>query len=176
MTFHARLKFVFILNLILLFGSCIKDPETGTQYGKKAQFIPFEELDKIEQKAPQEFVNTGKIAYYSPYLFMVDHMIGIHIIDLSDTVDVKRISFIAIPGVSDISLKNNILYANNGPHLVLFDVSDIHHVFVIDKIKSVFEVNATYPPPNTWFECIDKSNVWITGWTDAVLVNPKCKT
>ena len=79
-------------------------------------------------------------------------------------------------GFEDLSLKNNILYANNGPHLVLFDISDIHHVFIIDKIKSVFEVNAKYPPPNTWFECINESNIWITGWTDAWLVNPKCKS
>ena len=88
-----------------------------------------------------------------------------------------NISFLKIPGNKDLVAQDDRLYADNGPHLLTLDISDIHHVILIERAMNVFRPAEMYPKEYSgYFECVDQSKGWVTDWQEASLDNPKCKT
>ncbi|MBK8845763.1 MAG: hypothetical protein IPO27_04020 [Bacteroidetes bacterium] len=59
---------------------------------------------------------------------MVENNRGVHIIDMADTANPIKIWFLSIPANKDISIQNNKLYADNGPDLLVLDISNINDV------------------------------------------------
>jgi len=94
----------------------------------------------VEVIAPKTIEEPGKIYVYQDYIFVGDVHSGIHIIDNSDPKSPKAIKFIQIPGNEDISVKDNFLYADSATDLVVFDISDINNVSIIEQLEDVFNV------------------------------------
>jgi len=94
----------------------------------------------VEVIAPKTIEEPGKIYVYQDYIFVGDVHSGIHIIDNSDPKSPKAIKFIQIPGNEDISVKDNFLYADSATDLVIFDISDINNVSIIEQLEDVFNV------------------------------------
>jgi hypothetical protein len=94
----------------------------------------------VEVIAPKTIEEPGKIYVYQDYIFVGDVHSGIHIIDNSDPKSPKAIKFIQIPGNEDISVKDNFLYADSATDLVIFDISDINNVSIIERLEDVFNV------------------------------------
>jgi len=94
----------------------------------------------VEVIAPKTIEEPGKIYVYQDYIFVSDVHSGIHIIDNSDPKSPKAIKFIQIPGNEDISVKDNFLYADSATDLVVFDISDINNVSIIEQLEDVFNV------------------------------------
>ncbi len=164
--------------MLLVFSGCIKD-NTLHQIieGQRGIYLSEEQLNLFQQTPPRPLENPGKLAYYRAYLFLVDNGIGIHIIDLTDTAVAERISFLEIPAVQDLVIKDNLLYCDNGPHLLVLDISRIHHVQLINRIMHIFENKNILPnsSKSPWFECYDAKKGWLVGWEEAQLENPKCR-
>ncbi|MGB5419263.1 LVIVD repeat-containing protein [Algibacter sp.] len=90
--------------------------------------------------APRTIESLGKIYVYQDYIFVGDVDSGIHIIDNSNPKSPKNIRFIEIPGNEDISVKDNFLFADSATDLVVFDISDLNNVRLVERLEDVFNV------------------------------------
>jgi hypothetical protein len=142
--------------------------------GMKPVYAENLDLHDIRNLVPQPMENTGKILLWNQYLLVGELLEGIHVIDQSQ--DTVPFTFIQIPYNKDFTIADSLLYADNGNDLVVIDISNISNVSVVSRLPDQFDNNMRFPPGyNGWFECIDPARGYVTGWTDAQLVNPKCR-
>ena len=92
----------------------------------------------IKNLAAADIQQPGKIVLKGNYLFLNDVDRGIHIIDLSDPANPKKLSFIDIPGSMDLAVNGNFLYADCYTDLVTLDITDPLNVTVKQFINGVF--------------------------------------
>ncbi|MDR2584719.1 MAG: hypothetical protein LBC84_00625 [Prevotellaceae bacterium] len=122
-------KFSFFIAfagvLLLLPYGCDQIKSTVTYTANDPVYMPFSEFRATKAaKAAAKMVNPGKICLYGDYLFISEVSKGIHIIDNSQPANPKSVAFVELPGNIDITINNNILYADSFIDLVLFDVSN----------------------------------------------------
>jgi hypothetical protein len=88
--------------------------------------------------APQPLEETGKIYTYGKYIFISEANKGIHIIDNTNPSRPKNTGFIAIPGINDIAVKDNYLYADSYADLIVFNISNPQNIARSKIIERVF--------------------------------------
>ena len=144
--------------------------------GFKPIYRSYQELQEIKAGPPKPLVNPGKIYVYRDFLFVNESGKGVHVINNTTPAAPKPYAFISIEGNVDISIKDDVLYADNLSDLVTLDISDVGNIKVLGRIKNVFESRSFMPPPRsgTYFECPDNSKGVIIGWEEVTLKNPKC--
>lgn len=163
--------------LLVLFASCNKTHEDLHVTGLKPDYITYDALLEFEQQPAQAVVHAGQILLYNNYVFLGEINKGIHIIDISDTLNPVNIYFLKIPGNKDAVAQNDRLYADNGPHLLTLDISDIHQISLIERAMNIFRPAEMYPLEYSgYFECVNETKGWVIGWQEASLDNPKCKS
>lgn len=169
-------KFLSLTSLVILMVSCGKEIPLKVQ-GLKPIYIGLSELQNFKQLSPQPIQNSGKSLLYNQYLFLSENNKGIHIIDISDTLNPTKIFFLQILGNKDMSAQDNRLYVDNGPDLLVLDITNINNIQIVNRIKNSFSPSEYAPADFTgYFECADYSNnKWLIGWQEASLENPKCK-
>lgn len=174
--FYFKYKHILFLCLVLLISSCGKELEF-TQQGLKPVYVSLAQLQNFQQIGPQAIQNSGKSLLYNQYLFLSEKNKGIHVIDISDTLNPKKISFLQIIGNKDMSAQNNRLYVDNGPDLCVLDISDINQIKIVTRIKNSFAPSEFSPSDYTgYFECADYTgDKWLIDWQETTLINPKCK-
>lgn len=140
-------------------------------------YMSYDALRQFEQLPPRSSINSAKIVSYGNYIFLGDHLKGIHIIDNSDSLNPARISFLSIPANLDFSIQDDRLYADNGPDLLILDISNINNVRLIKRQTDVFAPSSFQPPNYTgYFVCTDFSQGWVIDWTPKSRVkNPECE-
>lgn len=131
---------VFVMSLFIV--SCDNDDDDyETVTVAKPEFVSKLEFRKmVDVSAPQSIKKAGKIYAYGNYIFVNDVDRGVHVIDNSKPEQPKAIKFIEIPGNEDISIKANYLYADSATDLVVFNISDINNITLVERLKDVFEV------------------------------------
>jgi hypothetical protein len=165
----------FIFFLMLFFSACVEE-EDLTIGGMQPAYISYDDLLHFDQLPPQPIVNAGKLMIYNNYLFLNEINKGVHVIDISDTLNPQKIYFLDIPGNKDIVAQNSLLYADNGPHLLTLDISNINQVTLVSRQMNAFHPSEYFPPDYAgYFECADYSKGWLISWHTAVLTNPACK-
>jgi len=92
----------------------------------------------IKNLPAADIERPGKIVLKGNYLFLNDIDRGIHIIDLADPANPKKLSFIDIPGSMDLAVNGNFLYADCYTDLVTLDITDPLNVAVKQFINGVF--------------------------------------
>src|SRR5699024_9834667 len=85
------------------------------------------------------------------------------VIDNSDPANPSKIGFINIPGNKDIAVKDDLLYADAGSDLLVFDITNIQNPQLIATIKGVFK-KASKRPPGYPAERVDPSKGIVVGW------------
>ena len=80
-------------------------------------------------------IQTGKIYYRAPYIFVNERYKGVHIINNSDPAHPVNEGFILAPGCIDMAVKGHILYLDNAVDLVSFDLDSKQ---VTKRIRDVF--------------------------------------
>ncbi len=125
----------------LTLSSCTDDCETTRTYRTTVPVTISVELIRsgISTQTPQDLVNPGKIYAKDNYLFINEVKKGIHIIDNSNPQQPKNIAFLQIPGVIDMAVKENTLYADNYIDLVTFDISSPLAIKETGRVKEVFQ-------------------------------------
>ena len=101
--------------------------------------------NSIDVIAPIPVEESGKIYAYENYVFVNDQYRGIHVIDNSNPFSPNKISFINIPGNVDIAVKDNVLYADSIRDLLVFDISDIGNIRLINRLENVLRDNIAWP-------------------------------
>jgi hypothetical protein len=170
------MRWIYI-SLLVIFAACNKQHDDLHVTGMKPDYISYDALLEFEQQPSQAVVNAGEIHLYHNFVFLGEINKGIHVIDMTDTLNPINFSFLKIPGNKDFVTQNDRLYADNGPHLLTLDISDIHNVTLVERAMDVFNPAEMYPLEYSgYFECIDESKGWVVGWQESSLDNPKCKT
>lgn len=118
-------------------------------------------------ESPKPIVEAGKIYAYQDLIFINDDFKGIHIIDNTDPSSPLPLSYIKIVGNVDISIKNDFLYADSSVDLLVFDISEINSIKLLERLENVFPIYDFHIPAESqyaeWGD-FDYGNEVIVGW------------
>jgi hypothetical protein len=103
---------------------------------------------KITDKK-HELSTVGKICFYKGYLYISDPGKGIHIINNTDPASPQIIGYIELAGNYDLTIRNDLLYADAWIDLVWFDVSNPSQPTLKGRIENLFP-NAYPAVPNEY--------------------------
>ena len=172
-----------LLQLVIAVGfvSCYNPQESmepslhfdGTGY--RPIYVSQDEMEDISISSPQALSDPGKIYLLGSYLFVNERGKGVHVIDNSDPKKPENIAFVNIRGNYDIAAKGNWLYADNGPDLLVFDISNPKAVKLSKRIASALPTNDFPLLQNIYFECADRKKGTVIGWEKVPMANrPEC--
>lgn len=159
-----KLSFLPIILLALVFNSC-EDRVTEIFTGNSPVYMSYSQLrTAVKQADVRALENPGKLYFKDNYIFVVEKMKGIHIIDNADPSNPTNISFIEIPGNVDMAIKGNILYADSYVDLVALDLSDLSNITEVGRVEDMLpytipEFDDSYP-----VAMIDEEQGVVSGW------------
>ncbi len=165
------ISFMFLAATMIT--SCNKEKGDELVEGYKPIYATTENLNTVEVRTQEALENPGRIYAYENYLLVNDKAKGIHIYDNSNVSAPVHLSFIAITGNMDFSVREGILYADNITDLVMIDIKNPALPKYVNRISSVFPVQQ-FPDEFGAFECADPSKGIVVGWEKTTLTNPKC--
>jgi hypothetical protein len=150
------LPLVIALMVCLQLTNCNSDDDNGL-LDPVAVTVPViksksEFRNAIEIQGVQPTNSDGKIYIYDDLLFYIAQNSGIHIFDNQNPETPQNLTFIQLEGVHDISIKNNILYADNYMDLVVFDISNISDIQLVNIEEDMLQYYATFPEDVTYFQ------------------------
>ena len=130
------MKLLYLLIPTLLLSACVEEPETYTEYTPVLlKRTDLEQSIKVEAARPIK--NTGKIYRKGSLLFINEKFEGVHVYNNSDPKKPVALGFIKIPGNVDITIKNDIIYADNAVDLVTLRYAN-NQIQVLDRDREVF--------------------------------------
>ncbi|MCB0515467.1 MAG: hypothetical protein R2798_01500 [Chitinophagales bacterium] len=138
--------FISLCLIALSFQSCMKDTcEASLRYisYEPVYKTPEEIRHPIAMEVARDLENPGKIFYYNNIMLVNEIREGVHFIDNSEPENPINFGFLPIDGNVDISVSNNILYADNYMDLLAIDLSNINAPVLVDRIEDVFH-NLTF--------------------------------
>ena len=170
-------KYTFLpaMALIAIFMSnCVKDTRIITYTANVPVYMPYDQVQVISSESPRTISDPGKIYLWDNYIFVNEINKGIHVIDNSNPSSPVFVSFMNIPGNIDISVKDNILYADNFLDLVAVDISTISSPVVVKRIDKQFpysipEYDTDYPISE-----LDSEKGMVSSW-EVKEVTKKCE-
>lgn len=143
----------FILFLFLM-ASCDFSETREIIYNiNEPVFMPKDEFRRsinVSQQA-REINSYGKICYYKAFLYIAEPGKGIHIVNNTDPAAPVITGYIELIGNNDITIKNNILYADAISDLVWFDISDPAQPELKGRLEDAFPQGSVYP--NNDYSC-----------------------
>jgi len=175
-TIRKPIRVAAVLSAMALFGACDSDNAPKEVQGWAPVYESELSDTEIKSGEPRTIVNGGKIYTLSSRLYQVENGAGIHVIDLSDPANPRKIAFITIDGAHEISIKGRYLYSNNYNDLVVVDISDIDDARLVKRMKNMFRfTDNALPPERGYFECVDPDKGTVVDWKKTTIYSPKCK-
>jgi len=135
-----KIFFPLLILLSVLISCEDRISETVTYWVNEPVFMEADEFRnsvKISTVA-HEITGYGKISFYNGYLYMSEPGKGIHIINNQNPANPKIEGYIELLGNADISIRENILYADSYIDLVWFDVSNPAKPVFGGRLENVF--------------------------------------
>ncbi len=144
------LPFIALLSFAMTFTSCLQDKCDAT-----TEFVRYDPVyltlsqirSTVSLEAPRALEEPGRLYLYDDYLFINEQGHGIHIYDNSDPSNPVDIGFYPIAGNFDLSIKDDILYADNVLDIISIDISNIESPSIVHREENAFEKydwNGTY--------------------------------
>jgi hypothetical protein len=127
--------------------------------------MTYDDLRKaVKQSASRDLVNPGKIYFKDNYIFIVEEMKGIHIINATNPASPQKSGFIEVPGCVDIAVKNSTLYADSYVDMVAIDVSNLSAIKEVSRVQDIFPY--TVPPADNDYRIaeVDKDKGVVISW------------
>lgn len=111
------------------------------EFENTTQFLP-----------PRAIVNSGKIYVKDHLLFINEVHEGFHVFDNSNPETPENIGFLKVLASTDLAIKNNIIYSNNGPDLIAIVSSTEHMTVEITKrVVNTFPDSMSFFPDGFYF-------------------------
>ena len=163
--------------LILILTGCnfnevqtdINEPTTGYQ-----PIYASSSASEIKLLPPQQIREPGKIYIYDPYLLVNEKNRGIHIFDNTNPSNPKPVAYAEILGNSDLAIKNDVLYADHIGNLVALKLNNFQSLEQIGSLPINQWLMGVPPPPESYFECIEKSKGIVVAWKLTEIQNKNC--
>jgi len=163
-----KAKIIPILTLFSLFAFFFSSCEDSTlrEYkGYAPVYLSFEDLrTSVNVEQGTELKNPGKIYYKDSYIFIVEELKGIHVFDNANPASPVNKSFIKLPGVVDISIAGNILYADSFVDLVVLDLQDIENITEVGRVKDILPYTVPVVPDDFPMGVIDQERGVVVDW------------
>lgn len=137
-----------LLSLVLGLSSCEdKGQEDLQEYliAVPLTMTADEFINSIDIVSPLPTKDSGKIYAYEQLIFVNDKYLGVHVIDNSNPSNPQKKAFIKIPGNVDIAVRNDFLYADSIRDLLVFDISDVDNISLINRLENVLQNNVRWP-------------------------------
>jgi len=99
----------------------------------------------VEITLPLPIIESGKIYVYKDLVLVNDIENGIHIIDNSNPESPKKVACIKMEANNDMEIKGDYLYVDSLMDLVIFDISNIHDIKEVTRLKDVFPAYVVMP-------------------------------
>lgn len=133
-------RILFFLTVAIANWSCIDECNQTRTYRATVPFqIGQEQLKNgITNEGPQDLVKPSKIYAYENYLIISETKKGLHIIDNTNPSSPVKVSFLKIPGVIDMAVRDNILYADSYTDLVALDISNPKAIKEVGRLRNMF--------------------------------------
>jgi hypothetical protein len=164
-----KAKIIPIITLIMFFSLVFSSCEDNTlkEYkGYAPVYLSYKDLRvAVSEEQNVDLKNPGKIYFKDNYIFIVEELKGIHIYDNSNPSSPVKKTFINLPGVVDISIAGNIMYADSYIDLVVLDVENIDNIHEVGRLKDLLPY--TVPAvSNTKFPLgyVDKDKGIVIDW------------
>lgn len=164
-------KVILLLLSIIILGLVSCTDEDDSLYADylvaKPLTISKEEFkNSVKILPPRLIEESGKIYTYKNYIFINDKYQGVHVIDNKFPSNPRKIAFITIPGNVDISVKNDLLYADSLSDLVVIDISNNENFRVINRLENVLNGYVVWPAEVDIFDNMnyDYENEILIGW------------
>ena len=148
------LKFTIISCLLVLFSSCESDDSPS----EKAVFaVPVVKSlaairNNVAVTSARQTNSDGKIYVAENYLFYIAQEEGIHIYNNQNPALPVNIAFINLEGVHDIAVKGDYLYADNFVDLLVFDISNIEAISLVETVENAISFNPAFPDTAEFYD------------------------
>jgi hypothetical protein len=94
----------------------------------------------------------GKIYVAENYIFYIAQEQGVHVFNNSNPAAPQNSVFLNIEGVHDIAIKGDRLYADNYMDMVVFDISDMANINLIQTVPNAFNFYPGYPEDAEFYD------------------------
>ncbi|HLN56248.1 MAG TPA: hypothetical protein VK207_09660 [Bacteroidales bacterium] len=159
-----KTKIVPILLLIVFLISC--EDTTYREYtGNAPVYMTYEELrNAVKTDAGRDLENPGKIYFKDNYIFIIEEFKGIHVYDNTNPSSPVKKSFVNVPGIVDMAISGDILYADSFVDLVLLDLRDVSNIREAGRVKDLLPY--TTPPVDNKLPVgsVDKDKGLVVAW------------
>jgi len=159
------IRFLILITLLFSLNSCIyNDDNQNYQNGSAYNAVYLKRSDfenSLKITTPKPMNKPGKIYVKDNYLFIGDTNKGFHVYNNQNPENPILISFIEIPGVTDIAIRNDVFYANQAVDLIAFKLD-----FTNQTINVVKRVKNTFPElvsPDGYIQNVGNENV-VVDW------------
>lgn len=168
-----NMKKVFSIGLTILalaggLQSCKDNCTLETVYDANVPvYLSFEELRQpATVVASSPLKKPAKFWRKDDYLFVSDLNAGIHIYNVANSNAPIEMAFVTVPGVVDIALKDNYLYADSYTDLLVLDISNPASPVEIKRVLDVFPYNPFKVQANEGFPVVapDESKGVVIDW------------
>ena len=160
-------KSVLALVVLVSLFSCEKKDEFAEYIVARPLVMSKADFENsVDILPPRPIEESGKIYAYQNYIFINDKYEGIHVIDNSNPAAPQKIAYITIAGNVDISIKDDVLYADSITDLVILDISNINNIQEVTRLKDVLQDNVIIPLEADIVEWVayDWQTEIIVGW------------
>jgi hypothetical protein len=169
--FVTRLLFICCSLSLISCWSLVKQPPIEEIPVRAQAYVPVydsSDMKLISSDVARPIVSAGKIYVLGNYLFQVEKLEGVHVINYTDRNNPVKVGFIKSRGCSEIAAKGGYLILNNMADLVTVDISNTTSVREVARIKNAFpQFHAEYadhpqlPDRGVYYVCpqFDKGKV-----------------
>ena len=172
-------KHILLLLVPFLIFSC--EEEDFVVDGLRPVYHDYDDFSSIQSLGPQPIVELGKLITRGDYVFVNDVLRGIHVVDNTNPTLPEYIHFWQIIGNKEFTITGNTLYADNGKHLLVIDISDFSNIQFVDYLPDFYNVedHVEYYRPEEgyvgYFQCVDIQQGIVIEWEEKTLTNPTCE-
>ena len=154
-----KTKLFLILFMSCLVGMVVSDVPPPGAVSYTPVFMSRDVLENSVKFIPgaRDMIQTGKIYYRAPYIYVNERYKGVHVINNADPAHPVKEGFILAPGCIDMAVKGSILYLDNAVDLVSFDLESKQ---VTKRIRDVFPEPAS-PEGNFYYYAFDRPEGYV---------------
>lgn len=172
--------FVYLLaHLSFLMGCYVGPVPTFDTEEVEGMKPVYEEDLLISKEVSQTLINPGKILSYGPLLLVTEKHQGIHVYDNSDPANPINLFFLEVLANNDVTIRNGLIYLDNGPDLVSIKVT-LDTLIKVSRVRSLMEFDTSediseFPSEDeVYYEYPDSEKGPVIFWRTATLIDPKC--
>lgn len=146
-----------------LYGDCEDDNDSFDYSQYEPVYLSRADLENsVQLQEPKGITNSGKIYVKDNLLFVGEQREGFHVFDNSDPSNPIKVKFLAVPGASDLAVRNNVVYINQATDLITarFDLTQ-NEFLVTKRVENTFPV--LYSPDGFYPFDVPENNI-VVNW------------